>query len=139
MLDVGRGEGVEEARDPHPARPGDAAEVVAHQVDDHHVLGAVLGADRQGVGHPEGGGALDRRAAGDAGAQAHQQLGRGRDDRARRQAEVGAAGGGPAALQTRRGERERGLVPGGRQALGEVDLVAVARPDQLARGRDGPA
>ena len=32
----------EQARDPHAAESGDAAEVVAHEVDDHQVLGLLL-------------------------------------------------------------------------------------------------
>ena len=47
VLDGGRPLEPAQARDADAPRPADPAEVVAQDVDDHHVLGAVLGARQQ--------------------------------------------------------------------------------------------
>ncbi len=46
-MDGGVGLDGVEGRNVHRAEVGDAAQVVAHHVDDHHVLGSVLGAAEQ--------------------------------------------------------------------------------------------
>ena len=62
-------------RRPDRARPADVGQVVAHQVDDHDVLGVVLGQHgRPGPGRP-----LDRARLHEVTVAAQEQLGRGAD------------------------------------------------------------
>ena len=82
-------------------RPGlaDTREVVALEVDDHHVLGGVLLALDVHPGRPR---ALDRLGHEPAPAAGEEELGRGRDDRPARRRRAAAAAAGEAARARRR-------------------------------------
>ena len=89
VLDRGRSLEAAEARDANGARPADPSEVVAQDVDDHHVLGAVLGAGQQlarerpvrGGVAPARAGALDRIGLDDAvRVDREERFGRGREE-----------------------------------------------------------
>ena len=114
----------------------DAAEVVAREVDDHHVLGAVLLAP--GEGRAVDRGALDRTRHHAVAVDTEEQLGRRGDD---------GQGGRCGTERAERGVRRR--VPAGRARStaptgsaasaasslpGEVHLVALARVEQLEDG-----
>ena len=147
VLDGGRPLEPAQARDADAPRPADAPEVVAQDVDDHHVLGAVLGARQQlareraigrGVAAARAG-ALDRVGRHDALAVDRQErLGRRRQERPRPAAqrsrpeieirrEERRVAGPQAPVQLPRIAVERRLEP-----PGQVRLVDVAVGDVLA-------
>ena len=111
-------------------------EVVAGEVDDHHVLGVVLAAGAQrGAG---GGGALDRPRLDVAVAHPQEALGRRRDDRGARRRARGAAAasrwGAGCARASASYERDRVERVVAREPAGEVDLVALAGAQQVEHG-----
>ena len=113
----------------HRAGLADAREVVALEVDDHHVLGGVLLALDVLAERAR---ALDRRRPDPAAAAREEELGRGGDDRpavAGQQPRSERAE--PAPRATPRLARERR-----REVLDEVDLVDVAAPDRRAHRLD---
>ena len=120
--------GLEEARDAHRPRPAHAREVVAPEVDEHHVLGAVLLGGEQPLGVALAG----RRRAGDrvqrrrAALALDERLGRGADEREPvelEQEEVRRRVDAPQrAVELERRRRRRPL-----GALREHDLEGVAR------------
>jgi hypothetical protein len=112
----------------HRARLADAGEIVALQVDDHHVLGGVLLTLDVLSERPR---SLDRRSPDATAAPGEEEFGRGGDDRpavARQQPRAERAE--PA--------RQRLSAPGERrrEMLDEIDLIDVAAPDRGAHGLD---
>ena len=148
MLDGGRPLEAAQPRDPDGAGLADATEVVAQDVDDHHVLGTVLGAGQQlaaraprssARSRPRGPGALDR-VRGDEPVRIdrEERLRRGRQEGprpagllARPEVEVGGEqrriAGPQAAVRGPRVAVERRLEP-----AGQVGLVDVAARDVVA-------
>ncbi len=134
--------------DRHRAGLAHTPEIVAQHVDDHHVLGAVLGARLQfgaqarvlfGVG-PARARALDGPRLDASAAQLEEALRTRRGDRVVRGAQEGRVGSGRVEVQ-RLGERQRqgrrvGHVDGERPALREIGLEDVARPDALLHALD---
>jgi len=132
---VHRGEALdrEQFRHRHAARTAAAAEIVAQQVDDHHVLGAILAARRQfvdrrcvggrvGVARPR---ALDRPCLDPTLAHLKKALRRYRKHLAERQVQEGAARTGRALAQASE-QRER-IAPVARaESLRKVHLVDIA-------------
>jgi hypothetical protein len=122
--------------DAHAAGRGETAHVVADQVDDHDVLGAVFFRGREGVGA----GVARCRAFHGLAAQAcalafDEKFGRAGQDGAPGVADEGAVADGlgraQAAVEGRRVAEKLAA-----QRKGEVDLVAVAVGDVLADARD---
>ena len=151
MLDGGRSLEPAQPRHADAAGPADAPEVVAQDVHDHHVLGAVLGARQQLAGErPVAGGvaaaragALDRIRGHDAvPVDGEERLGRRRQERPRpagqrartevdeRREQRRVAGPQPP-VEVPRVAVERRLEP-----AGEVGLVQVAIGDVLADALD---
>ena len=129
--------GPHEGRHPHAAGCADATEVVAHEVDDHHVLGPVLRRRRQLVGvGVEGCRALDRRGEDLVARASQEQLGREARDRALGSVDERGVRRGQrldaGAEQVERIARERRLEP-----RAEIDLEDVAGADVLERASDG--
>ncbi len=114
----------------------DPSEVVAHEVDDHHVLGRVLGRGAQGAGRVRG--ALDRVALDGAAPPPQEALGREADERAPRAADQRAEPGRGGVEGV--GEHVRGVArPGGLEAQRDVGLEQLPRGDALhAVGDGGP-
>ena len=119
------------------AGAGDAAEVVAHHVDDHEVFGAVFpaGAERGELRAVLGGGEPARRGAlhgarFDARAvEAEEQFRRSAADAPRTGGDVGAVRG---ALGADQREKRLPRIPFERvapEAVGKIDLIGVARAD----------
>ena len=90
----------------HRARLADAREVVALEVDDHHVLGGVLLGLAQLAADAGRPGALDRLRPDPVAAAGEEELGRGGDDRPA--VARSAAAGGAAASGARRGASPAG-------------------------------
>ncbi len=139
-----------EARHPHGAGHADPADVVAAEVDQHHVLGPFLGVGGEVFGEPAVAFGVDaaRPGAGDrpglqaAAGLAHQHLGRGADQGAVGQLEQHHVGAGVDHPQGAvEGERARRL--GDREAAGQHHLEDVAGADVflglLDRGAVGGA
>ena len=148
VLDGGRPLEAAEARDADGARDADAAEVVAQDVDDHHVLGPVLGAGEElarerpvllarPAARP---GALDRVASRRRRPASTDRNGSGDADRIARGRPVSRT---RAEVEVRREqrriagpqppvERPRVAVERRREAAGQVGLVDVAAGDELA-------
>ena len=123
----------------------DAAEVVAREVHDHHVLGRVLGRALERLGRLAGRGALDRgRRHGVAGA-AQEQLGGEAQDRAVRAAEERAVGRaqrvGGGEVRIGRAARELAFEPQAQVRLeqlpGRDPLDAVGDRGEVAAGVGG--
>ena len=112
-----------------PCRAADPGEVVALEVDDHHVLGGVLGRLEQLAPAAGGPGALDRHGP-DRALAARGRLGRGRPppSRLRRTAAAGAA----ARRWRARGGQRRDRPRTARRVPDEVHLVDVAPRDRGA-------
>ena len=120
----------------HQLGPADAAglaharEVVALEVDDHHVLGAILRRRRPGPSLAERPRALDRHRPDAAPAAREEELRRSRDDR------PAVADERPRMQRPqrrkRRGERRGIALERRREVLDEVDLVDVAARDRRA-------
>ena len=143
---------VEQVGHAHAAGLGDAPEVVAQQVHDHQVLGAVLGVQAQeacGFAVAFHHGAARRGAFHGLGGQAamlvaHEELGRTRKHVRRsariagvgRQRDEGAVGHRLAHAQAPV-ERERRAMRGEVEPVGVVDLVGLAGADGLVDARDG--
>ena len=127
-----------QARDPDAARPTDAPEVVAQDVDDHHVLGAILGAGEQLAGERAVGGpvatarprALDRIGRHDAiPVDGQERLGRGGQQRA-----------GPARERARTEievRREERRVPGPKPAIAFPRPAVERRLEPTSEGSPG--
>ena len=119
------------------ARGAHPPEVVAREVDDHHVLGVVLAAGAQRGARRRG--ALDRTRLDVAVAQAQVPLGRRRHDRGSR-TELGELEEREVGCRVRVRERavQRDGIDGlvARESAGEVHLVALARTQQLEHGVD---
>jgi hypothetical protein len=113
------------------ARLADARQVVPLEVDDHHVLGGVLGVVDVLAG---GAGALDRPRHERAAAAGEEELGRRRDDPPPEPGE-GARRERPERRQ-RGGQRRRVTREGRRQMLDEICLVDVAARDRTPDGLD---
>src|SRR5690606_7617612 len=108
-----------------------AAQVVPHQVDDHHVLGVVL---LQQVGRCLTG-AFDRTGLDHVAVPGQVQLGGGGHDGDAGQVEGGGVGGGVARGQPQREGGGVGFVPGGEgggQHPAQVGLVDLAPGDVVA-------
>ena len=123
------GLGLEQRRHLHAARWRESAEVVADQVHNHQVFGAVLFAGGERAGRlVDGGGALHRFAGQRVAASMHKQLGR-----ARHQAAVGVQY--QRAVVHRLGRAQALVEPirvaesAGAERKGEVRLIAVAVGD----------
>jgi hypothetical protein len=130
---------LEEALDPHRSGPADAGEVVAAEVDEHDVLGAVLlrGEQTLGVTLAGAGRARDRIEAGPAVLALDERLRRRADEREAVELEQEEVRRGVHAPQ-RAVERERvdrRLAPG---PLRHDDLKRVAALDGALRVLDGP-
>ena len=133
------------ARRRHRAVLADAADVVAHQVDDHHVLGRVL----VGVPQPSQrlcgerriagtvGGALDRAAADAPALATQEQLGRERHDAALRRVERRRVLGDDSTLERAAQQRARRALILGVEPQADVGLEDLAGSDPLAARGDG--
>ena len=118
------------------------AQIIAQQVYDHDILGPVLAAAQQLVGagfifnqsRAAGAGALDRPGFDHSALHAQEAFRRGAGDDEFAEVEIPGKGRGVALTQTtiQLERRKRRRI---KQALGEVDLKAVARVDVF----DGPA
>ena len=123
---------------------GHSAQIVACQVDDHHVLRAILGARAQrerlapvlGRPGPARSRPLDRPRLDPLAAALQEPLRRGRDHVRAAEARERHERRRARAPQARV-ERERVSVPGGAEALGEVDLEHVTGPDVVDRAAHG--
>ena len=128
---------LEEALHLHRPRPADPREVVAAEVDEHHVLGALLLGGEQALRVPLAGPcrARDRVQRGAAALGLHERLGRGADEREAvelEQEQVRRRIHPPqGAVELQRARRGRPL-----GALREHDLEGVARADVLLRAHD---
>ncbi len=124
--------GLEEAGDADAARRAGAGEVVAAEVDEHHVLGAVLVGREQpfGVTVARLGRAGDRIQARAPGLALHECLRRRADERELAELEQEEVRGGVDAPQRAVELQRRGGGPA-LGALREHDLERVAGPDQL--------
>ncbi len=112
-----------------------APEVVAHQVDDHHVLGPVLGRVLELGALGERASALDRGAADVAAAPLEEELGRQRHERAPGAAEERRPVSGQRAHGS--GEQvERVALEAAVETEAQVGLEEIAGPDALAAGLD---
>lgn len=140
---VDRGVGFEPAQDrhPHAVRLADAREIVAQQIDDHDVLGPLLGVGLEGfaeariglrVGDPADR-PLDRPGLDRPSVQLQEALGAAGGDVQALEGEIGPegrrVGGAQAPVEGERIEarRQRRL-----EALGDVGLIDVAGPDVVA-------
>ncbi len=140
VLDARKRLGRHELRPAHASRDAHPGEVVALEVDDHHVLGGVL---RRGVelGRPSGRTrALDRHRPDPVVVAGEEELGRRGDDRPPVTLEQTPAGigqrPGPRLGQRAEpgGERRRLPLERRREVLDEVDLVDVSATDRPAHG-----
>ncbi len=131
-------------RGAHRPRPAHPPEVVAHEVDDHHVLGAVLVrrdqrrplfGGRRRIGRPRAR-SLDRRAAHRAPVALQEQLRRHRYQCPPRPRHEGAAVGRQRRTQPREQVQRRAL-KARLESHREVRLVEVAGRDPLDARRDG--
>ncbi len=136
---------LEQCRHAHRARARKAAEIVAQQVHDHQVFGAVLlvGGERDRACFVDfriaagGRGALHRPRDQAAGAMREEQLGRARQDRPTlRQPDQRAIRHRLARAQATV-QRERRAERGHAQAIRVVDFVGVARSDPVLDAGDG--
>ena len=143
MLDAGQRLGDHQLRPADRAGDADAREVVALEVDDHDVLGGVLGRGEELCAAAEGPGPLDGPRPEHVPAPREEELGRGRDDRP-----VVSLEDPPRAVAERRvvrlcqggepgGERARAARERRREVLHEIDLVDVAARDRRAHCLDG--
>ena len=129
----------------HRVVAADAGEVVAQQVDDHHVLGPVL-LGRQQLGGEAGvllgrgparARALDRPGLDPAAFELEEALGRGGDDGGLAIVEEGRERGGVATAQAAvEGEGVEAVREVGAEALADVGLEDVAGQDVLDRAGD---
>jgi hypothetical protein len=128
----------------HRAGYAHAAEVVAHEVDDHRVLGAVLGRGLELRAPRRRPRALDRRGADGAAAALEEQLGGEAGDRAPRALEVGGAVRRERLDAAREQLERRALDPCfeppadvGLEQVAGVDALAARRHDRGMAGRAG--